>query len=174
MSLGYGLLVLAQLVGLLLIPFGLPGIWLQVLALLGFAWWSGFAAVSPWTVVIVALIALVAEGIEFWLGGRFAERYGGSKRAAWGAILGGIVGAVMGVPVPIIGSVIGAFVGSFVGAMAFELTAQKRGGLDVGAATRVGWGALVGRLAATAVKSALGVVVAAVALIAAWGWRPGP
>ena len=39
-----------------------------------------------------------------WIGFHFARRYGGSKRAGWGALAGGLIGAVVGVPVPIIGS----------------------------------------------------------------------
>ena len=65
------------------------------------------------TIVGVFLIAVIAEVVEFMLAGRFAQRYGGSRRAGWGAIIGGMVGAFMGVPIPIIGSVIGAFVGFF-------------------------------------------------------------
>lgn len=157
------LLVLAQVAGLLLIPFGLPGIWLQVVALGAFAWATGFQDVSLITVLFAAALAALAEVAEFVLGGRYAERYGGSRRAAWGAILGGLAGAILGVPIPIVGSVIGAFVGSFVGAAALEMTnrTEWRG------AVRVGWGAFIGRLVATAVKSGLGVAVLAIALLAA-------
>src|SRR5438046_509471 len=85
-------------------------------------------------------------------GGR-AERYGGSRRAGWGALVGGLVGAAIGVPVPIVGSVIGAFVGSFAGAALFEYTRSARAGVAVSA----GWGAVLGRAAAAAVKIALGL-----------------
>ena len=67
----------------------------------------------------VALVSTVQdvsyEALEWILAGRFARKYGGSKRAGWGAIIGGIVGAFVGVPIPIVGSVIGAFAGAFVG-----------------------------------------------------------
>ena len=160
---GYALLALAQVLGLLLIPFGLPGIWVQVAALCAYAWF-GPGTVGWVPIVVVTLIAIVAEVIEFALGGRFAKKYGGGRRAAWGAILGGIVGAIVGVPVFLIGSVIGAFLGSFLGAALGEYTAQR----SHEAALKAGWGAFLGRLAATAAKSALGAVVAAVALLSAW------
>jgi uncharacterized protein len=161
----YTLLVLAQLAGLLLIPFGLPGTWLQVLALAAFAALTDFSPVGAASIAVVVLLALAGEVVEFVLGGRYARKYGGSKRAAWGAILGGLVGAVVGVPVFIVGSVIGAFIGAFAGAALLELTRSP----DARAALRVGWGAFVGRLVATAAKSAIGVAIAAVALYAAWG-----
>lgn len=160
----YALLVLAQVAGLLLIPFGLPGTWLQVLGLVGYGFATDFRTVDAVPIVIVLVLAVIGEVVEFTLGGRYARKYGGSKRAAWGAILGGIVGAVIGVPVFLIGSVIGAFVGAFAGAALLELTHSP----DHRAALRVGWGAFVGRLVATAAKSAVGAAIAAVALFAAW------
>jgi hypothetical protein len=162
------LLVLAQLAGLLLIPFGLPGIWLQVVALGVYAWVGGFQQVGLLTLGVVMVLAVLAEVAEFVLGGRYAARYGGSRRAAWGAILGGLVGAILGVPVPVVGSVIGAFLGSFAGAAAMELSLSKSWrNPEWQGAMRVGWGAFLGRLVATAVKSGLGVAVAALAILAA-------
>ena len=159
----YALLAAAQLVGLLLIPIGLPGIWLQVGALAWFGYSGDWATVGLVQLGAAALIALVAEAAEWVLAGRFARRYGGSSRAAWGAVLGGLVGALVGVPVPIVGSVIGAFVGTFVGAIVAELSARRGAGDSI----RVGWGALLGRVAAVGTKVAAGVMVAAIALVAA-------
>jgi uncharacterized protein YqgC (DUF456 family) len=159
----YALLVLFQAAGLLLIPFGLPGTWLQVLGLVGYGFATDFRTVGALPVVIVVVLAVLGEVVEFVLGGRYARKYGGSKRAAWGAIVGGLVGAFVGVPVFLIGSVIGAFAGAFAGAALLEMTSKS----DHRAALRVGWGAFVGRLVATAAKSAIGVAIAAVALLSA-------
>jgi uncharacterized protein YqgC (DUF456 family) len=112
--------------------------------------------------MIVLALAVVGELIETWLGFRFARKYGASKRAAWGALIGGLVGAMVGVPVPIIGSVIGAFVGSFAGAAVFEYTVSARTGTAVAA----GWGAVLGRAAAAAAKSGLGIVIGVISVIA--------
>lgn len=161
----YALLALAQVAGLLLIPFGLPGTWLQVLGLVAFAALTDFSTVGAVPIVIVAVLTLLGEVIEFTLGGRYARKYGGSRRAAWGAILGGLVGAFVGVPIFLVGSVIGAFVGAFAGAALLELTRSP----DARAAMRVGWGAFIGRLVATAAKSAIGVAIAAIALLTAVG-----
>lgn len=160
----YGLLALAQLAGLLMVPLGLPGTWLQVIAIGVFSYATNWR-LGWWIFAIAVALAAVAEVIEFMLGGRFARKYGGSKRAAWGAILGGLVGAFMGFPLPVIGSVIGAFIGAFVGAALLEMTA----GAEARAALRVGWGAFVGRLAAVAMKSCVGVLIAVLALVSALG-----
>ena len=165
---GLLLLLVIDLVGLVLIPLGLPGLWVMVLGVLGYGWLTEFRTVGVATISIVVGVAAVGEGVEAWLGFRLARRYGGSARAGWGALVGGIIGAVVGVPVPIVGSVIGAFVGSFAGAAVFEYTRS----LTVGGATRAGWGAVVGRAAAAAVKVALGVVIAVIgvwAVVRGWG-----
>lgn len=157
------LLVVCCTVGLVLVLLGLPGLWVMVLGVIGYGWLTGFHTVGVATIAIVVGLALVGEIVEWWLGFWFAERYGGSRRAGWGALLGGIVGAVVGVPVPLIGSVIGAFVGSFIGAAAFEYTRQ----LSAGVALRAGWGAVLGRAAAAALKVALGLAIAVIGAFAA-------
>jgi uncharacterized protein len=159
----YLLLALAQILGILLIPFGLPGTWLQVAALIGFAWWTEFATVGMIPIVVVLVLALLAEMGELLLAGRYAKVYGGGRRAGWGAILGGAIGAVVGVPVPLLGSIFGAMIGAFVGAALLEIV----GGSAVRAATLAGWGALVGRLVATAMKGGVGVAIAVFTLATA-------
>ena len=150
------------LAGLLLIPLGLPGLWVMAAGFLAYGWLTAFRSVTVASMAIVVGLAFVGEVVESWLGFRFARRYGGSKRAGWGALLGGLVGAAVGVPVPVVGSVIGAFVGSFGGAALFEYASSRRADVAVGA----GWGAVVGRAAAAAAKIALGVVIAVVSLAA--------
>jgi uncharacterized protein YqgC (DUF456 family) len=162
-ALAIAILVLGIVAGLVLIPLGLPGLWVMVGVLLLYGWLTDFRSLSVALIAIVLGLALVGEIIESWLGFRFAKRYGGSNRSGWGALIGGIVGAIVGVPVPVIGSVIGAFLGSFLGAALFEYTASRR--LDV--ATRAGWGSVVGRAAAAAAKIALGVIIAVIAAFAA-------
>ncbi len=157
------LLVSASLAGLVLIPFGLPGLWLIVLGILGYGWLTDFRALTGGYIALAVGVALLGELAEAWIGFRFARRYGGSSRAGWGALLGGLVGAVVGVPVPVVGSVIGGFVGAFLGAAVFEYTRARRSQ----PAARAGWGAVLGRAAAAAVKMGLGVAIAAGALFGA-------
>lgn len=149
------LLFIALIAGLLMIPFGLPGLWVMVGAALVYSYVGPAGAIGAWTVVAVAVLAGVGELLEFLLAGRYARRYGGSRRAGWGAIIGSIVGAVMGVPVPLVGSLIGAFVGAFAGAWVAELTRRT----EIRAATRVATGALLGRLVAVAVKAGIGCAI---------------
>jgi hypothetical protein len=156
------LLAAASLVGLVLVPLGLPGLWVMVLGVIGYGWLTDFATVGVGTIALVLALAMAGELIEGWLGFRAARRYGGSRRAGWGAVIGGVAGAIVGVPVPIIGSVIGAFVGAFAGAAAFEYLGTP----SLHGAARAGWGAVLGRAFGAAAKVALGVVIAVVGAVA--------
>jgi uncharacterized protein YqgC (DUF456 family) len=148
----------------LMIPFGLPGLWIMVGSALAYQVLVP-GTVGTTTVVGTAGLALVAEILEFTLAGRYARKYGGSRRAGWGAIIGSIIGAIVGVPVPIVGSIIGGFAGAFVGAF----IAERSRGTTAGGSTRVATGALIGRVVAAALKTGIGVVIALWVFVAAWG-----
>jgi uncharacterized protein YqgC (DUF456 family) len=152
------LFAIVLLVSLFLIPLGLPGTWIMVGSAIGYDAIVGGDPIGWVTIVGTAVLAVIAEIFEFSLSARYTKKYGGSRRAGWGAIIGGIVGAIVGVPVPIIGSVIGAFVGSFIGALVAEYTRRES---TAGTATRVATGALIGRVVAAAMKTGIGVVIAA-------------
>ncbi|MGE0556011.1 MAG: DUF456 family protein [Gemmatimonadales bacterium] len=161
----FWILLIAGLGGLFLTAVGLPGLWifLAVAVVLKLAVSGG--ALS-WAAILVGVaIAGLAEIIEFVASVRYTSKYGGSKRAGWGALIGGIVGAIVGVPIPLIGSVVGSFAGSFLGALIAEYSAR----VSHGQAQRVAWGALIGRVVATAAKIGLGCVLIAILLYSAWG-----
>ncbi|MFL5465359.1 MAG: DUF456 domain-containing protein [Gemmatimonadaceae bacterium] len=159
------LLLLAGVIvlSLVLIVLGFPGLWIMVASAVTYNMIVPGDPIGWVTLIIVGVLALVAELLDFMMTGRYARKYGGSRRAGWGAILGGIVGAMVGVPVPIIGPVIGAFVGSFLGALIAELT----GGSSAGDATRVAKGALIGRVVSTALKIGIGFTIGVWIFIAA-------
>lgn len=159
------ILILAFVVGLVLIPLGLPGLWLMVVALVGYAALGRFEQVGWTTLVAVVVLGVVAEAAEAWLGFRFAKQYGGSTRAGWGAILGGLVGAAVGTPLPVVGNVVGAFVGAFVGAVVL----QHESGTEIRETLGAGWGAVLGRASGAAIKIAVALAIAVIGLYAAWG-----
>ncbi len=156
------ILILVLFGALLIVPLGLPGTWVMVGAALVYHLVVR-GGVGMATVAGTAVLALVGELLEVGLAARYTKQYGGSRRAGWAAIAGGLVGAFVGVPVPVVGPVIGAFVGAFLGALAGELST----GADHRAAGRVATGALLGRVAAAAMKVALGGVIVAWIVIAA-------
>jgi len=148
----------ASLLGaLVLVPVGLPGIWLMLAAALVYWVLVPSGGIGGWTFAAAAVVAIAAEVLEYTIAGRYTRRYGGSRRASWGALFGGLVGAIVGVPLPVVGSVLGAFAGAFIGAFAGELTVHRDRRSDP---TRVATGALVGRAVAAATKTGMGVLIA--------------
>jgi len=156
------LLAAVMFLGLIMIPFGLPGTWIIAAAALGYQLLVP-GTISMFTIVVVFGLAVVGEVLEFSLSAKYTRKYGGSRRASWGAIIGGMIGAFAGVPVPLIGPVLGAFAGAFVGAFIGEFSRAGEGGT----ATRAATGALIGRAVAAAMKVAIGVGMAALTLFAA-------
>ncbi len=153
------LATLVMLGCLLVIPLGLPGLWLiavvvMALLALGKVSWT-FALVSAGAVAL-------SEAAEFWILKRFGERFGGSSKAFWGAILGGMVGLFVGVPVPIIGPMITAFLGTFLGAGLVTLFETR----SVERSARVGWGLLLARTAAVAMKVGVAIVITGTTAVA--------
>jgi len=151
------LLVLVMVAGLVMLPFGLPGLWVMAGAVLLDATVVPSHVVSLRLGIVLTLVAGLAVVVEIALAGRFARRYGGSRRAGWGAMAGSLIGAFAGVPVPIVGSMIGAFAGAFIGALVAELSQRAQ----LAPAARVATGALLGRIAATAMKIGVGCAVLA-------------
>ena len=162
MVLGVIAFLVVQVIALCLIPLGLPGTWLQVLAAGVVAWAVG----QPLGGLLVLLALAIAGEVAETMSGQWGtRRYGGSRRAAWGALLGGFAGLFVGLPVPIVGSLVTSFIGTFVGAMIGEMWDRGGGGTDL----RVGVGALVGRALGVGVKLGVAFLIAILSLPLAWG-----
>src|SRR5579864_5971771 len=78
------LLVLVLVAGLVMLPFGLPGLWVMAGAVLLDAAVVPAHVVSLRLGIVLTVVAGLAEVVEIALAGRFARRYGGSRRAGWG------------------------------------------------------------------------------------------
>ena len=145
------LLGVAQAIGLLMIPFGAPGVWLQLAALAAFGWWTDFAVVGPIPILILVILALAAELAALALSSKSLDAKL-RRRVGLSGFAGGGAGAAIGIPVPLLGSMFGALVGALVGSTLGTLGAR---------AERSGCGALGGLLVATSLKTAAGFAVAA-------------
>ena len=157
------LLLAIVILSVLMIPFGLPGTWIIAAAALGYRIMVPDGGVGYFTVGVMVVLAIISAIIEMTLSASYAKKYGGSRRAGWGAIIGGMVGAIIGIPIPVIGSVIGAFAGAFVGAFVFEMTK----GTEVAGSTKVATGAMIGRGVGAVANVMIGVVMAVWVMVSA-------
>jgi len=149
------LVVLAMLVCLVLIPIGLPGLWMIIVIVLGLV----LAGQVSWTFgIVAAAVAGLAELGELLVLRQFGRRFGGSRKAFWGAVMGGMAGLFVGLPIPLVGSLVTAFLGTFVGAGLVTFLETR----SIERSTRVGWGLVLARTAAVTLKiaTAVGVIAA--------------
>ncbi len=163
-------LLLLNAVWLLLGLLALPGNWLMVVTTLLFAWWRNEDAVfSPYTLVAITILALIAEVIEMLAGAGTARKRGatllGSMAAVVGAITGGILGTLL-IPLPVIGTFLGACLGAGLGVAGVE----RIGGRDAQTALSLGRGAAAGQFIGMVCKILTGILIWFVIAVAAF-WR---
>ncbi len=161
----YLCLIALQLTGLFLTVLGLPGLWLMVATLIGYAWLTTMGHYVGWTSLIAVLaLALIAEVLEFYVGSAGAKKAGASRRGMLGALVGALIGGfVFTIPVPILGTIFGVCFGAFLGAALVEMGIVG----DAAHARRVGWGAAKGRFFGIVLKLCFGLIMLLFTLIAA-------
>lgn len=159
-------MVLASWLGVVLTLVSLPGIWFMLLVAALCKWWQ--PDLLSWeTLGAVALLAVVAEIAEFFSSAVGAAKTGGSKSAAWAAVVGAIIGAIAGtplIPIPIVGTIAGAVIGAGLAATIVELGIHKKPWRE---SLKVGGGAAAGRLVAVIIKGVLALACAVILTVAA-------
>lgn len=157
------LLDIAILLALLAIPIGLGGNFILLGLALVVAFATGFSAVGWIALAVMAIAVAAGEILEALLGSLMARRFGASKWGMLGAFVGGLAGAIAGTAiVPVAGSIVGSFLGSAAGAICAELAAGQQRNKGI----RAGWGAFLGKVAATALKMAIGLAIAVWLIVA--------
>lgn len=168
----YLLLVVLLFSGLFINIIGLPGLWLMLAATAGYAWITDGVYVGWHGLIVLLVLTLAAEVVEFIAGGAGAKKAGASKRAMAGAIIGGLLGGIFlsFIPVPVLSTIVGVCLGSFIGAAAVELLI----GREVGHSMRVGVGAAKGRFLGILSKLAFGLVILIASLWTAFPYPRPP
>ena len=162
----YILLYLVMLVGVAIIPFGVPGQFIIVGAGVAFVLIAGPQVISWWTVLGVLGLAVLAEVMEATAGFFGASQAEGSFWSSVGAVIGGLAGAIIGSMIlPLVGSLLGAFVGTFLGAFAVEYSRTQA----FAKSGQVAKGALIGRIIASVLKVFMATVMIAVITAALFG-----
>jgi hypothetical protein len=162
------ILVLLNAVWWGMVFFGLPGNWLMVIGTSLFAWWQWEQRpFAVGTLVVISVLAIVGELVEFFAGMTGAKKGGAGFRGSVGVIGGAVLGAVIGtmvMPVPILGTIIGSCIGAGLGAWGMEASTGK----DTRQLKRIGMGASVGQLVGLLTKLSLGLLIWLVIAVAAF------
>ena len=157
--LGYFLLICGMGAGLIMIPFGLPGVGFILAAIGIYSLVTHFsAAISLQLFIVFCVFAVFAETADNWLTALGARKFGASRTAVWLSFIGGILGSVLLGPllafaIGVLGPFIGAFAGSFLIVFLYEYRGEKQ----AMKALKAGWGTVLGRTAGIILKMAIGV-----------------
>jgi uncharacterized protein YqgC (DUF456 family) len=131
----------------------IPGAPLILAGLVLAAWAESFKYIGLWTIVVLAVLAILSYGVDFWATMFGAKKFGASKRAVIGALIGAIAGLFLGIP--------GVIFGPFIGAVVGELSAQR----SLQQATRAGIGATIGLVLGAALKMALAIAMIGIFIV---------
>lgn len=147
-----GLLLLLGFLGTFLpvLP-GAPLAWAGLLL----AYFSSYCEISLVTVIITFVFAVLVSILDNILPVFLTNKFGGSKRATWGATIGVLIGFFIGPW----GLILGPFIGAFIG----ELSNNNGNG---GAALKTAFGSFVGFLCGTGMKM---ITVLAFVWVYIWG-----
>jgi uncharacterized protein YqgC (DUF456 family) len=165
----YAILIVFLLCGLVLNMLTLPGNWLMLAAVALYGCATHFVHVGLWSLVVLFVLAVLAEVLELAAAGAGAKKMGGGRWGSLGALIGGILGGIFLtglIPIPILGTLVGILLGTFGGAMAGELL----GGKNVGRSAIIGVGAAKGRAYGTLLKIVFGGIIVIISLIVSIPW----
>ncbi|MBN1382867.1 MAG: DUF456 domain-containing protein [Deltaproteobacteria bacterium] len=159
---GLTIFILVLLLGIFSIIFGFPGTVIIFIDVLIYAIITGFTKIGLKILIILAVLMIIAEVIEFFLGVAGAAKFGASNKGIWASIIGSIIGAMIMTPYLMgLGMIIGAFIGGFFGVLVVELIRQQ----GMRPAFRAGYGAFLGRVAGIFVKGILSIVMIVITLM---------
>lgn len=162
------LLVIANILCLALTLVTLPGNWLMLAVTAGVAWWQWDNGMfSVWTLIVVLVLAVIAELIEFLASTVGVKKSGGTRWSGVASLIGGVVGAIIGtfaIPIPVLGSLVGACAGAALAAWACEGLHGRTGA----EAAKTGMAAGAGRLVGTTLKFAVGMLIWMIIAVAAF------
>ncbi|HBK57207.1 MAG TPA: DUF456 domain-containing protein [Xanthomonadales bacterium] len=125
----------------------LPGLPLVFAGMLLAAWVGAFEQISLTSVVVLGVLAALAQILDFVASLLGAQRVGASRSGLIGAAIGTLVGLFFGLP--------GLLLGPFIGAVAGEIVH----GRELGLASRVGVGTWIGMIIGAVAKLAIGGIM---------------
>ena len=138
---------------------GLPGTWLLVADAFLFRWLQGPDLIDYHTVIILGLMALLAEVLEFLTAVQGARSGPPVRGAAVASIVGAFAGGLAGAPIMFgLGALPGMAIGAWLAVFIVALT----GGATISAASGTALRAMTGRIKGTALKVIIAVAMVAV------------
>lgn len=153
--LGYILVAILIIAGLVFSAVNLPGIWLVFAGALIAAAINGFNDVGWGWIAFFLLLAIAGSLLDNLVVLLSTKKFGAGK---WG-IVGAIVGMIVGF---FVGGLVGVIVGPFIGVVLFEMLIDKK---EMRAALKSGLGTVVGFILSIFLKFGLSMIIVGVLLV---------
>lgn len=150
-----------SLIGLAVIPLGIPGTFIVVVASGSAGLLTGWQLVSLRLLLVFLGLAVLGEVSDALFSLLTGKKFGASGFSLLWSFIGGFVGAIIGFPLPLIGNLVGAFVGAFLGAFLAEILT----GTNLTKAMKSGIGVFFGKLFGSILKVAIGIAMIFTVLI---------
>jgi len=176
--LGYIVFALVLIAGIVAAVVGLPGTTLILATSIAYSAITGWQRLPWWVLLILAVMALLAEGSDSFIAAVGTKAGGGSTKTSVIVVVGTVVGAIIGGAVlspllsllgivggPIgfvLGVVLPPLAGGVAGGFVSAYYYEKRSGKSHEEAMKAGWGAFLGRMGAGLVKAMVGCVMIAI------------
>jgi uncharacterized protein len=158
---GLTIFILILFTGIFLTLFGFPGTVLILMDVIGYAILTGFSPIGFKLLLLLLLMAVVAELLDFGLGMAGAVRFGSSRRGMWAALIGSIAGVMLLTPFFLgLGTLVGIFLGGGVAVFIVEMIQRRK----LKPAFRASIGAVLGRTTGIVVKGVFAVIMVAITL----------
>lgn len=135
----------------------LPGAILIYGGMLLYGFLTKFAALDVYFFLLQGVVLVFIFLVDYLASAAGTRRFGGSKQAAWGAVLGAVIGLFFGP--------LGIIIGPFLGAVGAELLR----GIEMNQAIRAGFGTIVGILGGTIIKIGVEVLMIVYFFMRIWG-----
>ena len=158
---GLTIFILLLFIGIFSILFGIPGTVIVLIDVILYALFTGFDKIGIKILIILLVISLLAETIDFALEMAGIARFGISKKMIWASAIGGFIGATIMTPLLYgLGTIAGTFLGGFTGVMMIDIIHQSR----LKPALKMGYGLFFGRCAGMLVKGFLTLIMIIITL----------
>ena len=124
---GINIFILVIFGGMFSILFGLPGTVIILFDAILYAAFTGFNKTSFKILIILLLLSLVAEALDFTLGSNNTVKLETSASAIWVSLIGAFIGAIIMTPILLgLGTIIGCFLGGFLAVVTTEFVRQSQ------------------------------------------------
>ena len=145
-------IVLMAIISIMLVWINLPGTFVFLLLIFCFDFLLRTTFFPENFLMIMLIIFVVAEAIEFLLNAIMVKLYGGKNSSAFLSILGAIIGAIIG---NLILPIIGAFLGLIIGAYLATYYNEKSLGENSEKASQIARSTTLSYMLAKSIKSLL-------------------